>query len=344
MRRFFTILLFLLAASVLSIAAFFVGRASTSSESHIFELGPTPMPTPLVAYTIENMKSAQLVPAEFIKIETLKDSPDFTTYSFSMKFNPNLSLPTKSLVTGVINEPKPEGTFPLVVMIRGFVDQSIYTPGVGTKNAAEYFAKNGYLTIAPDFLGYAGSDTESGNIFETRFQTYTTVISLLNSIATPSFAEATDHKWDGKNIFIWAHSNGGQIALTTLATLGVDYPTTLWAPVTKPFPYSVLYYTDESQDGGKFIRSELSKFEKLYNVDNFSFTNYLDQIKAPLQFSQGTADDAVPVDWTVSMVNKLKKIGLDVTYNQYAGSDHNLRPAWNTVVENDLNFFKKWLK
>ncbi len=341
MKRIFLILF---VATLALVFGFFTGRASTSSESHIFELSPTPVPTPLAKYTMENMKSAQVAPAEFMKENQMSETPDVSLYGFSMRFDPTLSGNKTQKVTGVVNMPKADGKYPLVIMIRGFVDQSIYKPGIGSAPAAAYFSKNGFITVSPDFLGYAGSDTESGNIFETRFQTYTTVVSLLNSIATPSFSQIVDNKWDGKNIFIWAHSNGGQVALTTLAVTGVTYPTTLWAPVTKPFPYSVLYYTDESVDGGKFIRSELSKFEKLYNVDNYSFTNYLSDIKAPLQFSQGTADDAVPFVWTQSISARLKKLGDDVTYNQYAGSDHNLRPAWDTVVENDLKFFRKWLK
>ena len=114
--------------------------------------------------------------------------------------------------------------------------------------------------------------------------------------------------------------------------------------MTKPFPYSVLYYTDESVDGGKLIRRELSKFEEQYDVARYTFTNYLDRIHAPIQFNQGTADDAVPFVWTRGIVATLKKNSLDVKYNEYPGSDHNLRPAWNTVIENDLQFFKKWLQ
>ena len=75
-------------------------------------------------------------------------------------------------------------------------------------------------------------------------------------------------EWDEENIFFWGHSNGGQVALTILEITGKDYPTTLWAPVTKPFPYSILYYTDESEDKGKYIRRELSRFENLYNTDS----------------------------------------------------------------------------
>jgi len=329
---------------LLAVASFFVGRASTSSDSHIFELGPTPVPTPLAKYSIENMQLAPVSPAEFSKLGEISKTKTTNTYAISMKYDPTLRGESNKSVTGVVNVPQEAGKYPLVVMIRGFVDQSIYTPGVGTKNAALYFAQNGFLAVAPDFLGYAGSDSESGNIFETRFQTYTTLISLLNSIATPSFAEVTGNQWDGKNIFIWAHSNGGQVALTTLAITGVTYPTTLWAPVTKPFPYSVLYYTDESADEGKFIRRELSQFEKLYDVNLYTFTNYLTNIKAPVQFSQGTADDAIPLSWTNLIVTKLKKAGVDVTYHIYPGSDHNMRPMWDAVVAQDLKFFKSHLK
>src|SRR6185369_15272303 len=104
-------------------------------------------------------------------------------------------------------------------------------------------------------------------------------------------------------------------------------------PASKPFPYVVLYFTDESNDGGKFIRNELARFENIYDVDNYSYTNYIDSINAPIQIHQGTADDAVPIGWTNELVGKLKKTDKDVTYHTYPGADHNLRPSWDEVVE-----------
>lgn len=336
-------ILIIVAGLLLSFVCFWLGRLGRS-ESFIFQLASTPIPTPLAKYSIENLKRATVAPAEFARTEEFKITKTFSKYAFTFSFDPTLSEKTKRKVSGVINLPAGEGPFPLIVMIRGYVDSKIYTPEMGAKNAAEFFADNGFITVTPDFLGYGGGDPEAGNIFESRFQTYTTLMTLLDSIATPNFAETVSRKWDSVNIFIWAHSNGGQIALTTLAITGAKYPTVLWAPVTKPFPYSVLFYTDESVDGGKLIRRELSKFESLYDVDGFSFTSFLAEIKAPLWFDQGTVDDAVPYGWTKSISAVLKKQGLDVTYNQYPGSDHNLRPAWNDVIEKDLNFFRKQLK
>jgi len=150
--------------------------------------------------------------------------------------------------------------------------------------------------------------------------------------------------WDGENTFIWGHSNGGQIAITILEVTKKSIPATLWAPVTKPFPYSILYYTDESSDKGKFIRSELAEFEKLYDVEKYSLDNYITNIDAVLQIHQGTADDAVPADWTDGFVQDLEEEEIDVTYYKYQGADHNLRPSWDTVVERDYNFIVENLK
>ena len=75
--------------------------------------------------------------------------------------------------------------------------------------------------------------------------------------------------------------------MTILSITKENYPTVLWAPVSQPFPYSILYYTNESDDKGKFIRQELSKFESFYDVEKFNFVNYLDQIKADILLIQG---------------------------------------------------------
>lgn len=295
---------------------------------------------PLDKYTIENLAKANVSPSE-IKIEgVLSEGQNFTSNSYSMTFDPTLrqgSGQALKTVTGVINLPKDNLKHPLILMIRGFVDQQIYTQGVGTKSGAEYFSQNGFITIAPDFLGYGGSDKESSNIFESRFQTYTTVLSTLASLG--SIAE-----WDAKNVFIWGHSNGGQVALTILEITKKSYPTVLWAPVSKPFPYSILYYTDESADIGKLIRQELAKFESDYDVDLYSLTQYLDRIKAPLEVNQGTADDAVPYAWTKALVKVLKTNNPDLKFFTYPGADHNLQPAWNTVIARDLAFFRTHLE
>ena len=142
---------------------------------------------------------------------------------------------------------------------------------------------------------------------------------------------------------IWAHSNGGQIAISMLEITGDAYPTTLWAPVSKSFPYSILYYADESEDQGKALRKVVAEFEEQYDVYDFSIDRYWDWITAPVQVHQGTADDAIPVEWTNTLVENLEDQELEVRYFTYPAADHDMRPVWETVVAHDLDFFAEYL-
>lgn len=351
-RLFITLLIFLIVISLSINAGFWLGK---NYKNNIVESSITIIkPRPLDKYTIENLSKAEIKEGEIEKVQTISEDLNYTSFLISFEFAPTPDGKELKKTTGMLTLPDGDGLFPLVLMLRGYVDQEIYKTGMGTERAAKVFAKNGFITIAPDFLGYAGSSKEADNIFEARFQTYTTVLSLIKSLKQPSFAassaevasatkaeKAMEGKWDNKNLFLWGHSNGGQIALTILEITGGQYPTTLWAPVSKPFPYSVLYYTDEAEDRGKFIRRELAKFEDLYDTDLYSIDKYFDKINASLQIHQGTADDAVPLNWSEDLVKTLEKLDKEAIYFTYTGADHNMKPSWNTVVNRDLSFFAK---
>lgn len=226
----------------------------------------------------------------------------------------------------------PVGGWPVVIMIRGYVDQEIYEIGMGTKNGAEYFRANGYLTLAPDFLGFGQSDLPPNNALQERFMRPKQVLDLIASVKTLANA-------DPDRINIWGHSNGGQIALSVLEISGADYPTALWAPVSKPFPYSILYYTDELDDRGKALRRLIAGFDALYEADEFSIEHYYDWIKAPIQIHQGTTDDAVPLEWSQNLESRLKELKKEVKLYVYPGADHNLVGGWNEAAKRSLEWF-----
>ncbi len=309
--------------------AFFGPRQSTSVLSPITQV----VERPLDKYTIDALTLRQGRPTTIVLNEPVATSSAYTAYRFHY-------LSDGKKVTGLAHIPNDATSMnpkPVVIQLRGYVDKEIYAPGVGTKRSAEVLVSNGFISLAPDFLGYGGSDNPSGDVFEERFETYVAVLDLLFSVASLPQADA-DH------VGIWAHSNGGQIALTVLEITRLPYPTTLWAPVTRAFPYSILYYTDEAEDRGKALRKKLADFERNYDVDLYSMVNFLDRIKAPLQLHQGTADEAVPVRWNDEFVANLKKRNISLGYYLYPGADHNLQPFWNTVITRDIDFFATHFK
>jgi len=328
MRNFLIYFLVTFGLSIYGFEMFYLGKYFVKNELAQTSVAEVENGVEKIDYEKYSLESLAMGTVEPGKLEI---DPENEVFSF--EFDPGINTGKLKTTTGAIKLPKGEGTFPIILMIRGYVDQEIYKTGVGTSSAAEVLAENGYITVAPDFLGYAQGDRESESVLETRFQTYVTILSLLKSLDQ---IEA----WDGKNLGIWAHSNGGQIALTTLAVTGRPIPTTLWAPVTRPFPYNILYYTDESEDEGRFIRRELGTFEKEYDAREYSFTTYLRGITAVIQIHQGTNDDAVPLNWSEEFSRALDEASVENKLYIYSGVDHNMRPRWDEVMAQDLEFFR----
>ncbi|GAB4026949.1 MAG: hypothetical protein Fur0011_3830 [Candidatus Microgenomates bacterium] len=244
-------------------------------------------------------------------------------------------------ISGMVKRPTDSHPIGVIVMARGYVDKESYVTGMGTKNAATYYASRGYITYAPDFSGYGSSDPEDPNALGARLVKPVEILDLIASVRATTELP----------IYLWGHSNGGQVMLSVAEVLGERQARniqaailkvrglTLWAPVSKPFPYNILYYTDEAEDQGKWLRGEIAKFEADYDVYNYSIDRYLEWIKIPLMIHQGTVDDAVPVEWSRELVEKLEEKEVEHTYYEYAGADHNMRPNWNTVVGRDIEWF-----
>ena len=328
MKKLALILLFFLAVAT----GFFIVHARfTSLRPFDFTqgFGRQAKPLPLLKYTFENLKNTKFSPSPITLGEKVTE--------ISQKFY--FDIPEK--VSGLINFPDEPGTYPVIVMFRGYIPKETYQPGAGSQPSAKVLAANGFITLAPDFLGYAESTSPSATPFEERFQTTTTALTLLASLENLNSALPAQIKADLSKVGIWGHSNGGSIALSVLAISGGSYPTVLWAPVSKSFPYSILAYTDETDDQGKYLRRALADFEKDYNTEDFSPPKYFSWIKAPLLINQGLNDQEVPYWWSDELVKNLKSYGLEVKYLKYPGADHNFLPSgWNQAITNTVAFFK----
>lgn len=316
---------------------------------------------PLLPYTFENLRTRKYE-ARTITIEReLSKEVEFVSYLFSYdalgrKMSGQINFPT--IVT--------EDT-PVIVMIRGYVPHEIFSTGVGTRNGAAAFAKAGFITIAPDFFGYGESDPEPTDSWQARFEKPIAVIELIKTIREKGIPmDESGELYATNKIGLWGHSNGGQISMSTLVTLQEPIPTSLWAPVVVPFPYSVMYFSDEDPDEGKGMRLWVSQLEDTYELRDFSFTQYLDGLKGPFQLHHGTNDEAAPKIWSDEFIDKVelenetrayaKKTAsasesaqladpIVFKYYVYPGADHNLQPItnWQRVVERDIAFYKQYL-
>ncbi|MBP7740569.1 hypothetical protein KA089_00105 [Candidatus Woesebacteria bacterium] len=336
---------------------------------------------PLLTFSIPNLKTRNYQSSEIILEKIISKEEKYDSYQFSYQ-----TMGRK--MTGQINIPDNITTSPIqkhqaIIMIRGYVPIEIYKTGMGTENAASVLANNGYITVAPDFFGYGKSDPEPEDTWQARFEKPIAIIELIQSLEKNGVPTDLDiittvsENIKIDEIGMWAHSNGGQIALTTLEIIDENIPTTLWAPVTAPFPYSILYFSDELEDEGKEQRKWLSIFEEKYNSFDFSLTQHLNLLKGPLQIQHGNADDAALIYWSKEFIDKIDKENLrraealeelknldeeknnatdsgstdlsslekiELEFFEYDNTNHNMVPNWDKAINRDISFFNKHLR
>ena len=262
------------------------------------------------------------------KKEGIKKENNFK--SFEILFESN-----GKKISGMLNIPMTprSNKMPAIIMIRGYAESVGYFVGSGSWKAADELARNGFVTVSLDFLGYGKSSDESKDILEARFEKPVSVLDLIESVKLVDYV-------DDRRIGIWAHSNGGQIAISVLEITGQNYPTVLWAPMTNPFPDSVLETMDDSENG-KIVKQKIYDFEENYDSKLYSIDNFYDWINSPILIHQGTDDVWCEVKWQEELQKKLEKLGKEVILDVRYGSDHNLKQSWDEVMGMDIEFFKE---
>ncbi|UCC63650.1 MAG: alpha/beta fold hydrolase, partial [Anaerolineae bacterium] len=111
---------------------------------------PTNTPNPRLPYYISRLRR-QTFRGGTVKITgNIPDNEVYAAYY--------ISYPSGELIiTGYMYVPKGQGPFPVVILNHGYYDPELYYTGTGTQREADYLARQGYLTVAPDYRNYGES-------------------------------------------------------------------------------------------------------------------------------------------------------------------------------------------
>ena len=327
----------------------------------------TPSPTPTIEelifpYTIEGLRGHTYQSGDIHIRETLFETEKFTNYL--------IDYPSDGLtITGVMQIPKGDGPFPVIVMNHGFFSRSVYQSGDGTDRASAFLADHGYITLASDYRTWGDSDAGPSFFYSGL------VIDVINLIdAIPSIPEA-----DPERVGIWGHSMGGGVTMKVLAILGD-------AGAESPHPNvraAVLYSTVSADDAdiinrwgmgcfGDYVAGEqiigcnssdiipLSLPLNLQNAYRFAASDVdtlkmiaplynLERVTVPIQIHYGTEDgkfiSGTPPEWSVKLVQMLRDSGKEVELYQYEGEGHSfIGEPWFEFMRRTLWFFDKSVK
>jgi dienelactone hydrolase len=251
-------------------------------------------------------------------------------------------------VSGRLSLPKVSNLKGIILMLRGHQNAAGYYTGKGTEYPARYYLRSGYAVIAPDFFGYGASAPTPSPVEAHQFYSTINAVELYLSLVSPSMSFASTAPARGrlpgsfKKIVLWGHSNGGQVAVHTLEVLKKPVATVLWAPVTLPFPDSMVFYQKGRAPWAEDFKAE-------YGTADYSLYDYLHTVapKTPILLEQGSRDYAVPQGWSDAFAAAVKAENaarpasdqINLRYELYPGANHNLEPYWDTVLARDVAFW-----
>ncbi len=260
-------------------------------------------------------------------------------------------------ITGMMNIPRGVGPFPVVILDHGYFKPAEYNTGDGTIRAADNFVRSGYLTLAPDYRCYGGSQCGPNPLYVGY------AVDVLNLIALlPSLSYA-----DTSRIGIWGHSMGGGISLRVLAIsdqikvgalygalTGDDEVHYCWlytcpATLAQPNPVRARKLEDLDPDfvqGGTSLATPVpDRFSRMHEIFlRSSPSRYLRYVEAPIIIHHGEGDDIVPIQWSVDLAESLNGLGKSASLYTYPGEGHVFAGwNWQLFMARTIAFFNEYL-
>lgn len=332
----------------------------TPSPVPTFTLTPSATPTTeelIFPYTIDGLRQHDFQSGEIHIIKTLDETEYYTGYLIDYASD-------GLTITGVMQIPKGDGPFPVIVMNHGFFSRYIYNSGDGTDRASAFLAKYGYITLASDYRSWGDSDVGPSFFYSGL------VIDVINLIkAIPSIPEA-----DPNRVGIWGHSMGGGVTMKVLTILG-------GVEAGSPRPNiraAVLYSTVSADDldiinrwgmgcfGDVLVGEQIAGCNSsdiipltlplnLHSTYRFAakdadtlrrispFYN-LDYVDVPIQIHYGADDgkylSGTPPEWSIKLTQGLRDAGKEVGLYQYDGEGHSfVEQPWFDFMLRVLKFF-----
>ena len=288
----------------------------------------------------------------FVFERKLEDGPGFSAYLVSYQSS---GLKVHAMIA-VPDKPKPEPGYPVLVANHGFhptperygitADDRDSRPGAYYRDVPEIYAREGFLVVMPD---YRGHNVSEGYEFTKGF--LATNYYTLDVLALLSALSGLDDA-DLKNVFMWGHSLGGEVALRTLLIDDSIRGASLWSPVggslwEQAYHYS-WYDSDDDTDNHEKPKARMEEFGR--DIDDLGFPYdpdasepglFLHLLNTPIVVHHAKDDGSVPYIWSELLATKLELQDKTYTFYSYDSDNHLFKDEVQAIaVARDVKFFR----
>ncbi|MDP3963980.1 MAG: alpha/beta fold hydrolase [bacterium] len=239
-------------------------------------------------------------------------------------------------ISGIMNVPKGEGIFPLLLLNHGHIDTAVYTNGRGLKREQDYLARRGYVVIHSDYRNHAFSGKDPDTDVNFRLGYAKDVINAAVAVKMASLPFI-----DAERIGVLGHSMGGGVALAMMTAkpeLARGY--VLFAPVSGD--------ARKNYERWMLRRPETAeRIASLYGApdanpsfwDGISPVTHLTRTVSPVMIHHGTNDESVPLEWSEALAVEMRDAEKNPLLYVYEGEPHEFINAWPLVMQRTTEFF-----
>lgn len=248
-----------------------------------------------------------------------------------------ITYPSDGLtISGLMHVPFGPGPFPVIIMNHGYIPASQYVTGSDTYRAADILARNGFITISPDFRGLARSD-DGLNLFRSGY-----MIDALNAAASVKSLPYADPN----RIGMWGHSMGGGVTTRAMVVSPLIKAYVLYAPVSADV--RVRRFTGGLSGAGQDEDLADSYYYWTGNpelIDALSPINYFQYVTAPVQIHVGDIDTTTPAEWSEAIRDELQANGKQAEFYLYPRQAHAfIGNGWTLFNQRVVDFFNEYVK
>lgn len=296
---------------------------------------PTPVATDEEEYSLQAFAKRNFVGTDFTVGRVLESHSAYTRHFITYKSN-------GLTISGIMNIPKGNGPFPVLILNHGHIDTSVYTNGRGLRREQDFFARNGYVVVHPDYRNHAQSDkdeTTDGGDF--RFNYTTDVINAVKAIQASGLTYI-----DSDRIGMLGHSMGGGITMNILvAQPKLIDAAVLYAPVSADVRDNFNKWTRPRKEIADKILSTYGEPEANPKFwDNIAPINFIKNIQVPVMVHHGTNDKDTDLAWSQRFVDAMEDANKAITFHVYEGQPHEFTSSWASFVQRSLEFFNEHVK
>jgi dipeptidyl aminopeptidase/acylaminoacyl peptidase len=243
-------------------------------------------------------------------------------------------------ISGIMNKPRGEGPFPVVVLAHGYIDPKVYVTGQGFRREQDWLARNGYVALHIDYRNHASSDKDPQADLSMRLGYAEDVIN-----AGLAVRESTLPFIDTNRLALLGRSMGGGVAFQALVIKpGVYDAAITYAATSSDTVDNFNKWQRYDSALGKRIIAQYGSPEKEPEFWRaMSARNYFSRVTEPILMFHGTNDESCAISWARATDAALTRAGKDATLVEYKGAGHYFYGPWTDSIKRVGRFLDKHL-